>query len=375
MRTEILTGNTDKALQTALLCFQCGVCTAGCPLNMFNGVKVNPRKLMRRIQLGQTPDIDPFLCMMCMMCEASCPRGVKITDIIRALRITAYEENRAPERLIQVLWRIYEEGNPWGYPAKDRGKWLEGVKGSNIKDKAKTLLYVGCISSYDIRLQRVVKSVVKLLSQSGIEFTVLGERERCCGDAVLNVGEIGFLEELIQDNIRLFKEKEAETIITISPHCYQIIRNIYPSYGGDFQVLHYSEYLAKLLDDGKLRIDTKYEGIITYHDPCYLGKYFGLFEEPRKLLEYVKGSRVEEMRMNKWLALCCGGGGGRIFMETKPEERPANMRIKQALETRAETLVTACPYCIINFEDSAKLQKTNLKIMDIAEILTFDGKR
>ena len=367
---EILMMNGKTMLEIATLCYQCGTCTASCPLNLFNSTRINPRRIMRSIQLGLPTDVDPFLCMMCMACEASCPRGVRILDVIRLLRVEAYQANKAPQRLVQVLWNVYEEGNPWGYPAKDRGKWLEGIRTDNIREKAKTLLYVGCISSYDIRLQRVVKAVVELLVKSNVEFTILGDRERCCGDSVMNVGETGFLEELIQDNIKLFREKEAETIITISPHCYQMIKNTYPSYGGRFQVMHYTEYLAKLLDENKLHIDTRYENNrITYHDPCYLGRYSGVFEEPRKLMEHVKGVELVEMPMSRWLTLCCGGGGGKIFMETKPEERPANIRIKQAVETQAEILVTSCPYCIINFEDSLKLQRVGLKVMDVAELL------
>jgi len=373
-QVNMLEANGKRILETAMLCYQCGACTASCPLNMLNGVRINPRRVMRNIQLGMPANVDPFLCMMCMACEASCPRGVKILDVMRWLRVEAYRENRAPQRLVQVLWNVYEEGNPWGYPAKDRGKWIEGLKLNNVRDKAETLLYVGCISSYDIRLQRVVKAVIELLSRAGVEFTILGDKERCCGDSVMNVGEVDFLEELIQDNIKLFKEKEAETIITISPHCYQMIRNTYPSYGGDFKVMHYTEYLAKLLDEGKLNIDTRYEGAITYHDPCYLGRYSGVFEEPRKLLEHVKGAELEEMQMNRWLTLCCGGGGGGIFIETKPEERPANMRVKQAAETGAKILATSCPYCIINFEDSTRLQKIGLKVMDVAEILTAGSR-
>ncbi len=372
MSREILVMDGEKKLETAALCYQCGACTASCPLNLFNGVRINPRRIIWNIQQGLPTDVDPFLCMMCMACEASCPRGVRILDVIRLLRIEAYQANKAPQRLVQVLWNVYEEGNPWGYPAKERGKWLETIRSDNIKDKAKTLLYVGCVSSYDIRLQRVVKSLVNLLSGSNIEFTVLGDREKCCGDSVMNVGETGFLEELIQDNIKLFREKGAETIITISPHCYQMIKNIYPGYGGDFQAMHYTEYLAKLLDENKLQIDARYEGVITYHDPCYLGRYSGVFEEPRKLLEQVKDLELVEMPMSRWLTLCCGGGGGKIFMETKPEERPANVRIKQAAEANAGTLVTSCPYCIINFEDSLKLQRVGLKVMDLAEVLASE---
>lgn len=374
MQMDTLGADGRKALETVMLCYQCGSCTASCPLNILNGTVINPRMVMRSLQLGLRTNVDPYLCSMCMACEASCPRGVRILDVMRWMRVEAYQANRAPQRLVQVLWNVYEEGNPWGYPAKERGKWAEGLKLDHVRDRAKTLLYVGCISSYDVRLQRVARAVVELLSRAAIDFTILKDGEKCCGDSVMNVGEVGFLEELVQDNIRTFKEKGVETIITISPHCYQMMKNTYPSYGGEFHVMHYTEYLARLLDEGKLSIDARYEGTITYHDPCYLARYSGIFEEPRKLLEHVKGCELEEMRMSKSLTLCCGGGGGRIFMETEPAKRPANVRVRQAVETGAKVIATSCPYCIINFEDSIRLQKIELKVMDVAEILTAGSR-
>ncbi len=360
----------DPAVAEAIsLCFQCGACTASCPLNIFNGSRLNPRQALRRMQLGLPADADPYLCMMCAACEAVCPRGVRITDVMHWLRRRLYQQNQAPQRLVQALWSVYEEGNPWGYPAKDRGKWLLGIDAPTLRQKADILLYVGCISSYDVRLQRAARALASLLSKAGVEFAVLGERERCCGDAVFNAGEMDFLEELIQENINAFKEKGASTVITISPHCYRMMRFTYPKYGADFTVMHYTEYLAQLVDNNRLRINGDANMSITYHDPCYLGRYARVYEEPRRLLESMRGARLEEMQLARDLALCCGGGGGRIMMETKPEERPSNMRVKQAAETGAEILATSCPYCIINFEDSVKLQRMQLKVMDVAEIL------
>jgi len=360
--------NNGEPVGIASLCFQCGACTANCPLNINDGTRMNPRKILRKLQLGLKPDVDPFMCMMCMACEWVCPRGVKILDVIRYFRVEAYRANRTPEKLVQALWNIYEEGNPWGYPSKDRGKWSSGLQ---IRERAKTLLYVGCITSYDIRLQKIARNIVRLLTDSGVEVAVLGGRERCCGDTIYNAGETDFLEELIEDNIKQFKETDAETIITVSPHCNNMIKNVYPLYGGDFEVFHYTEYLNNLLEVGKLQIPQRYNGEkVTYHDPCYLGRYMNIFEEPRKLLEHVKGIELVEMKLNKAVSLCCGGGGGHILFESKPDERPSNIRVRQAAETCAKTLVTSCPYCIINFEDSVKMQKLGMQVADLTEILS-----
>jgi Fe-S oxidoreductase len=350
-------------------CFQCGACTAACPLNIFDGPKLSPRQLLRRIQLGLPVNIDPYLCMMCRACESVCPRNVKVTRVIQELRRIWFRSNRTPAQLTQALWRVYEDGNPWGYPSRTRGQWLDKL-GSNIaKKRSDTLLYIGCISSYDIRLQRIASAIVKLLLKAGVDFTVLGDEERCCGDPVFHAGETDFLEELVSENIAKFNSLGIRRIIALSPHCYIMFRDIYPKYGGEYEVHHYTEYLAELMDAGKLSLNAQLDARVTYHDPCYLGRYAKIYEQPRRLIESVKQLSFSEMSLSKELSLCCGGGGGRILLESKPEERPSNMRVKQAVETGSEILVTSCPYCIINFEDSAKVQKAPLRVMDVAELL------
>ncbi|MEM4314975.1 MAG: (Fe-S)-binding protein [Nitrososphaerota archaeon] len=360
----------DKVMsQNITACFQCGACTAACPLNIFNGVKLSPRQFLRRMQLGLPINVDPYLCMMCRACEEVCPRNVKVTEVIHGLRKILFRNNRAPIPLTQSLWKIYEEGNPWGYSSRMRGRWLNGLDAGIVKKRSETLLYVGCTSSYDIRLQRTATAIAKLLLKTGVDFTVLGDGEKCCGDPVYISGETDFLEELVNENIAKFNSLGVRRIVTISPHCYLMFRDIYPKYGGAYETLHYTQYLTDLIDAGKLSIDARLEKRATYHDPCYLGRYAKIYEQPRKLIENIKGLSFEEMSLAKELALCCGGGGGRILMESKPEERPSNIRIKQAAETGADILVTSCPYCIINFEDSAKTQKTPIKVMDVAELL------
>ncbi|MEM4273736.1 MAG: (Fe-S)-binding protein [Candidatus Caldarchaeum sp.] len=360
----------DKSLSESITaCFQCGACTAACPLNMFNGVRLSPRQMLRRMQLGLPTNIDPYLCMMCRACEAICPRGVKVSEVVTALRKIWFKQNRTPAPLTQALWRVYEEGNPWGYSSRLRGRWLDGLDANIAGRKSETLLYVGCISSYDIRLQRIAKAVAQLLLKAGVDFTVLGQEERCCGDSIYNTGETDFLEELVQENIGRFNAYGVKRIIAISPHCLRMFRDIYPRYGGEYEALHYTEFLTELLDSGRLAVNASLTAKATYHDPCYLGRYMKIYEQPRKLIENVKGLSFEEMTLSKELALCCGGGGGRILMESKPEERPSNQRVRQAAETGAEILVTTCPYCIVNFEDSSKIQRTPVKVMDLAELL------
>lgn len=357
---------------TASVCYQCGTCTATCPL----GVQV--RKLLRDIQLGATSDAvgdsNVWGCATCKLCELKCPKGVNITDLLHSLRVLAFEARKAPPKLEQALWGIYENGNPYGGKKADRAKWAEGLNLGVVgktKQTTKYVIYAGCASSYDPRLQNVARSVVEVLQKAGAEVSILGENESCCGDAVYQIGEEGFLEELVQKNIKTFNDGGVETLVTISPHCLNMFKNVYPHYGKMPNVVHYTEILSQFLNHGDLKFDSGSDGkevVATYHDPCYLGRYYGIYEEPRKILESIPGVALTEMSENKENALCCGGGGGQMWNENETV-RPSHERVSQAVETNASVLATACPYCIQNFEDAAKTKGLELKVMDVSEVL------
>lgn len=358
---------------TASTCYQCGTCTASCPL----GVQV--RKLLRDIQLGATSDAvgdsNVWSCATCKLCELECPRGVNITDLLHSLRVLAFEARKAPQKLEQALWGIYEQGNPHGGNKNERGKWAEGLNVpivDNVKKSSKYLLYAGCSASYDSRLQNIARSVVELLQKAKAQVSILGENEGCCGDVVYQIGEEGFLEELVEKNIKTFSDSEVETLITLSPHCLNMFKNIYPHYGNMPNVVHYTEILSQFIDHGDLEIkslasDSTEKITTTYHDPCYLGRYYGIYEEPRKILESIPGIALTEMRDNRENALCCGGGGGQMWNENMTA-RPSHDRVTQAFES-ASVLATSCPYCIQNFEDAAKTKGLDLKITDVSELL------
>ena len=363
---------------TASLCYQCGTCTASCPL----GVQV--RNLLRDIQLGATDDAvgdsNVWSCATCKLCELECPRGVNITDILHSLRVLAFEARKVPQKLEQALWGIYEQGNPHGGNKNERGKWAEGLNvplAGNGKKSAKYLLSGGCAASYDPRLQKIARSVVEVLQKANAQVSILGQNESCCGDVVFQIGEEGFLEELVEKNIKTFDESEAETLITLSPHCLNMFKNIYPHYGKMPNVVHYTEVFSQLIDHGDLEInriasDNNGGGCeenvrTTYHDPCYLGRYYGIYEEPRKILESIPGLTLTEMKDNRENALCCGGGGGQMWNENTTA-RPSHERVTQAFES-APVLATSCPYCIQNFEDAAKTKGLELKVTDVSELL------
>jgi len=349
-------------------CYQCGTCTAICPMNL------PVRSMMRGAQVGikelaVTDDL--WLCATCKQCEVSCPRGVDITGVIHSLREVSYKERKVPAKLESALWRVYEEGTAWEGKKNERAKWAEGLN-LKVGKPAKHLLYLDDAASFDPRLQRIAQSLVRIFNATGVDFTILGENEKSSGDEVYQIGEDGFLEELAQSNIEAFKSIGAEDVITVSPHSNNVFKNVYPKYGAVPPVFHYTEFLTQLLDQGLVKLRRASDDadiVVTYHDPCYLGRYGGVYEEPRKLIEHIPGVKLSEMDDNRSEALCCGGGGGGMYVESKGE-RPSHKRISQAEESGASVMATSCPFCVINFEDGAKTVGSSIKIRDIAEILS-----
>ena len=360
---------SDGADGSLAACYQCGTCTAVCPLN------VPVRSIMRGAQVGikELAITDALWnCATCRQCEVSCPRGVDITGVIHALRELSYNQRKVPAKLESALWRVYEEGTAWEGRKNDRGRWAEGLD-VKVGKPAKHLLYLDDAASFDPRLQRIARSLVKVFDSAGVDFTVLGDKERSSGDEVYQIGEEGFLEELAQSNIEAFKGTGAEDIITVSPHSNGVFRDVYPKYGSMPAIFHYTEFLSSLIDQGLLKPAGTDGGMtVTYHDPCYLGRYAGTYEEPRKILESIPGVKLNEMDDSRSNALCCGGGGGGMYVESEGL-RPSHRRVSQAEQSGAAVMATACPFCVLNFEDGAKTVGSGIKVRDVAEILAGLG--
>ncbi len=349
-------------------CFQCGTCSATCPLLSQLGRPFSARKILRRAQLGRGDGMaDVWMCSACRSCEIRCPREVRIVEAIMGLRSLAFKGGEVPPEMHRLLWSTLEEGNPWSGSRSEREKWSEGLKLKDAADGVDVLLYVGCAASYDPRLQSVARNTARILGKAGVDFGVLGIREKCCGDSVRVTGERGYLERLIEDNVKGFGETGASTIVAVSPHCFDMFRNLYPRYGLEAEVLHYTEYLERMLDAGELKVPKVKKSRVAYHDPCYLGRYNGVFEPPRKLLESVPGLELEELRESKLNALCCGGGGGGMWRE-EGGERLSDRRLEQVKEADMPLLATSCPYCIQNFEDSSR-RLQGPRIVDVMELM------
>lgn len=349
-----------------LPCYQCGVCTATCPWGEVRSEPLSVRRIVRAAQLGAHPEAAAlWQCTGCALCQSRCPKGVEIVRGLWGLRRAAFRRRETPPELERLLWGTLEDGNPWGGAPGERARWARDLEVPRAGPGREVLLYVGCAVSYDPRLQRLARAACRLLEAAGVSYGILGEAEACCGDSVMAAGEDAYLEELIQGNIQAFREAGAETVVAISPHCLHMFREVYPRHGAGFEALHVTQLLARLLHRGELRFGSPAQGAVTYHDPCFLGRWAGEYGAPRELLE-AAGFSLREMAASEAEAPCCGGGGGRMWLETDPAERLANRRVEEARETGAATLATSCPYCIQNFEDAAGAGEP-LPVVDVLE--------
>ncbi len=350
------------------LCYQCGLCTATCPWTEVRGESL--RKMLRLTQLGLGGLEGDFLwlCTTCRACTARCPRGVDIPNVIRTAREFVAAVGAEPDALKTVRGHLSTVANPWGGKPEERSKWAEGLNVKPFERGMDLLLFVGCTAAYDPRIRTVARALVRILDAAGVTFGILGNDEACCGDPALRIGDTALFQSLAERNVATFRERGVERIVTISPHSLEALKHEYPKLGSSLEVEHYTQLLARLADEDRLRLRSDGNVPVTYHDPCYLGRYNGVYEEPRKVLESIPGVRLEEMERTRADSLCCGGGGGRIFLETPREERFSDIRIAQAERAGAQVLASACPYCILNLEDSSKtVAKSPLLVRDVAE--------
>lgn len=354
-------------------CYQCGLCTGTCPWNL---VKDFPtRKLIHQAQLGivDFESEDTWTCATCRACVARCPRGVAIIDIMRALRNIVAEmgAGHLPDSLRVTLKNIAGTGNPLGEPAERRTAWINSPEVTPVTKDAEILYFSCCIPAYDTNVQRVARSTAKVLHKAGVRFAVIGAKESCCGESVRKSGNESLFQKLAQSNIAAFAESGVNKIVVTSPHCYYTFKNEYPKLGGNFEVIHYTEFMAQLIKEGRLKPTKAVDAKVTYHDPCYLGRHSGVYDAPREVLKSIPGVELVEMPDHGQDSICCGGGGGRIWMETKKGERLSDLRLDQAAGTGASVLAAACPYCILNFEDSILTtdRPGRIAVKDISELL------
>ena len=317
---------------------------------------------------------DIWRCTTCGKCSQVCPRDVKQVEAGIALRRMATEYgifSGTADPVRSIRSNLTSEGNPFAEERQKRGDWAEGLSVKPFTGKMEILYFPGCYLSYDPRLKKVAIATANILKKAEVDFGILGAKENCCGESIRKTGDEELYLYLAKDNIKTFIDNGVKKILVSSPHCYHTFKNEYPEFMVHFEVVHIAQYLFGLIHEGRLEISKEYRKKVTYHDPCYLGRHNGIYDEPRKALQKISGLELTEMSDSKEDSLCCGGGGGRIWMDTPKGERFSDLRVEQAVETGAEVLVTSCPYCIANFEDSLLSRKEgeSLVVKDITEII------
>ena len=354
------------------LCIQCGTCTASCPTG--RGTALRTRQIIRRVQLGFRSEVlsdeSLWLCTTCSTCTQRCPRDANPMEIFIGVRSLMVEEGRVPPTIKDALEGVFKYGNPWGLSRSKRSEWAKDleVKYALEGEKVPLLYFVGCAPSYDSRAQEVARAIVKNLNRLGIQFSILGNKETCCGNEIYSLGEKGLFEILVEDNLSLLNRYDINGMITTSPHCFNAFKNRYGR--GDLAVQHYTQYFADLVDKGKLQFSGSVEKVVTYQDPCFLGKHNNIYDEPRKIIESIPRIKFLELNLSRGRSVCCEGGGGRMWYDI-PGERVAETRVREAVDLGAEILAVACPFCLLTFDDAIKTtgNEDRIQVKDIMELV------
>lgn len=355
-------------------CFQCGLCDTVCPWNRVTTFSM--RKLVREATFGLTEieSEDIWRCTTCGRCPQQCPRDVKQIESGVALRRIANEYGVFPASVKTVKTinaGLVGQGNPFGEDRANRSAWADGLSVPAFSEEMEILYFPGCYLCYDPRLKKVAKATVNILKSAGVEFGILGSEENCCGESIRKTGDEELFKRLAKENIKTFIDNGVKKILVSSPHCYHTFKNEYPEFRVNFEIVHISQYLFELLNEGRLKINKEYPKKVTYHDPCYLGRHNGVYDEPRGVLGMIPGLEFNELAESRSDSLCCGGGGGRVWMETQKGERFSDIRMEQAVAIGAEALVTSCPYCVTMLEDSRTTMNLaeKIEVKDITEII------
>ncbi|MBN1663151.1 MAG: (Fe-S)-binding protein [Deltaproteobacteria bacterium] len=315
-----------------------------------------------------------YSCTSCKNCVEKCPLSFNddIVNMVVAAKSQMVETGKVPPLVRKFLQNVQVQGNPYGIDANKRADWMNGLELQPYQGQD-YLYYVGCEGAYDTRAQGAARATARVLQDAGVSFGVLGVDECCDGNEVDMLGEEALLEDLATKNIDQFSKRGVKNIVTLSPHAYNVFKNKYPAFGGHFNVLHYTQVFADLIKTGKLKGPEQQGVRITFHDPCFLGRWNGEYNAPRKVIGAVKGANFTEMERNKKGALCCGGGAGNFFTDFLggSGESPARIRAREAGDVKADILAVACPNCLTMLDDAVKAEglDNRIKVMDISELL------
>ncbi|HXG39239.1 MAG TPA: (Fe-S)-binding protein [Bacteroidota bacterium] len=395
---------TWKQLLDGYTCTECGRCTAACPANT-TGKLLSPRKIIvdirRRLEEkgplvldggdvavaeGEKSPLEKtlihdyitpqelFACTTCMACVQECPVNIEHVDaIVEMRRNLVLMESNFPQEVQLVFRNLENNFTPWAFSASSRADWAEGMNIPRMADvqEVDVLFWVGCAGSYDARYKKVTQALSKLMQQAGVRFAILGTEEKCTGDPARRIGNEYLAQMLMKDNVQTLNKYKFKKVVTSCPHCFNTLKNEYPQFGGSYEVVHHTDFLMQLVNEGRIKVSQAARAKITYHDSCYLGRYNEVYDQPRNILKAVPGVQVVEMPRNRTRGFCCGAGGGRMFMEEHEGKRVNIERTEEALSVQPDVIGTACPFCMTMMTDGVKAKEAldRVAVRDIAEIL------
>jgi Fe-S oxidoreductase len=390
---------TWKQLFDGYTCTDCGRCTAACPANL-TGKPLSPRKIMMNIRARtaelasvlsggaeEKPDLaghvllDNFItpeelwaCTTCQACMQECPVMIEhVPAIVDMRRYLVLTESRFPSELTTTFKNLENNFAPWAFPHESRADWASGLDVTIMAQAGGTvdvLYWVGCAGAYDKRYEKVSRAMVKLLNAAGVNFAILGTEEKCTGDAARRAGNEYLAQTLMTENVATLNKYKFNRILTTCPHCFNTLKNEYTQFGGNYEVVHHTEFLGDLLRAGKLKVRGDMNRSATFHDSCYLGRYNSIYDAPRALLRST-GARLAEMPRSRDKGLCCGAGGARMFMEESVGKRVNIERTEEALSLHPQTIATSCPFCLTMMTDGVKAKEAadSTDVRDVAEVV------
>jgi len=356
--------------ETNRKCFQCSTCSGACPWGRVSDA-FRIRETIRLIQFGLEGYEEDQLwrCVSCNQCVDLCPQGVEVTELLKVVRGIMNEMGSAPPLVKSALGSTHSNGNPWSGPAEERCNWAKESPLPAYEPGMDFLLYQCCTPAYDPRGGKVGQAMLELFRKAGVSFGVVAE-ERCCGEALGKCGDAELFESLREHNSEQIAAAAPERIVVASPHCLDTFRKDY-GLGEQVQVIHVLTLLRELIDAGKLVPSLPVRQRVTYHDPCYMGRHNGIYDDPRAVLQAIPGLELVEMEDHREFALCCGGGGGGLWSEVAVDERFGVLRWEQAERAEASVMCTACPYCLSMLEDGriASGREESHQVFDVIELL------
>jgi len=389
---------TQRQLMDTYACVVCGYCQDACPAN-YTKKPLNPRLIVRDVKSnlvtngpllldqkepslaligggkeGSIAEDALWSCTTCYACMEVCPVYIEhVPKIIEMRRHLVQIESKFPPELLNLFENMEQRSNPWGIAPSDRAKWAADL---NVKPfeagKTEYLFYVGCFGSFDARAKQVTVAITKILDAAGVTWGILGKDEKCCGDSLRRLGNEYVFDRMARENIKQYQDKGVTKIITECPHCFTVLKNEYPQYGAKFEVIHHTELINQLINEGKLKLNGSVDvGKMVIHDSCYLGRHNGIYEAPRAVVKAATGKAPEEMERNHKRGFCCGAGGGRMWLEESLGSRINIERTEEALKNDPKTVCVACPYCMTMFADGLKDKGVDNKVqvLDVAEIV------